>query len=115
MQTAASRLPRISTPLTVKLERSVDLSTEEIDLLAKLQIPMRTIRHNQQIISEGHKYDEVFVLLDGIAIRYRVLRGRRRQILNIVLPGDFIGFPACFFETAVFSIGALTELQVSSV
>ena len=115
MQTTASRLPRISTPLTTKLERSVLLSTEEIDLLAQLQVPMRTIRHNQQLIKEGLKYNEIFVLLNGIAIRYRVLNDRRRQILNIVLPGDFIGFPACFFESALFSVGALTEIQVSSV
>jgi CRP-like cAMP-binding protein len=31
------------------------------------------------------------------------------------LPGDFIGFPACFFENALFSIVALTDTQVSAV
>jgi CRP-like cAMP-binding protein len=108
-------LPRIGTPLTTKLERSVFLSSDEIVLLAQLQVPIRTIRRNQRIIREGHKYNELFVLLDGIAIRYRVPHGRRRQIFNIVLPGDFIGFPACFFETALFSIGALTEIQISSI
>jgi CRP-like cAMP-binding protein len=54
-------------------------------------------------------------LVEGIAIRYRVLRDGRRQILNIALPGDFVGFPACFFDTALYSITALTDAVVSSV
>ena len=70
---------------------------------------------NREIISAGRKYDGVFVLLDGIAIRYRVLHDGRRQILNVVLPGDFIGFPACFFETALYTIAALSETVVSWV
>ena len=49
------------------------------------------------------------MLLEGIAIRYRVAPDGRRQVLNVVLPGDLIGFPACFFQSALFSITALTQ------
>jgi CRP-like cAMP-binding protein len=44
-----------------------------------------------------------------------VLRDGRRQVLNIALPGDFIGFPASFFETALYSITALSDATVSWV
>jgi len=53
--------------------------------------------------------------MEGSALRYRVLRDGRRQVLNIVLPGDFIGFPGCFFESALYSVTALTDAVVSSV
>ena len=49
----------------------------------------------------------------ALAMRYRVLQDGRRQILNIVLPGDFIGFPGCFFENALYSIAALNDCVVS--
>src|SRR5262249_11668219 len=106
---------RTAAPLTTKLARSLSLSAQEMAVLAELQVPMRPIRRHREIVTEGRKYQEVFVLLQGIAIRYRVSHDGRRQILNIVLPGDFIGFPACFFESALFSVSALTDAQVSVI
>ena len=57
----------------------------------------------------------MFVLLEGSAIRYRILRDGRRQILNILLPGDFIGFPGCFFEHALYAVTALADAVVCPV
>jgi len=102
-------------PLTSKLARLVALSPEETAALATLQAPTRAVARNREIISAGRKYDGIFVLIGGAAIRYRVLRDGRRQVLNIALPGDFIGFPASFFETALFSITALSDAIVSWV
>jgi CRP-like cAMP-binding protein len=102
-------------PLTRKLARQVALSPEELDLLAEIQMPTRSVSRGREIISEGRKYGEMFLLLEGVAIRYRVLHDGRRQILNITLPGDLIGFPACFFETALYSIAALTDTQIAAI
>jgi CRP-like cAMP-binding protein len=111
----AAEPPGPAFPLTGKLARLVPLSPEEIGALAVLQSAIQAVPRNREIISAGRKYDGVFVLIDGAAIRYRVLRDARRQVLNIALPGDFIGFPASFFETALYSITALTDATVSWV
>ncbi len=102
-------------PLTTKLARLVPLSPPETAALEALQASTRPVARNREIISAGRKYDGVFVLIDGAAIRCRVLRDGRRQVLNIALPGDFIGFPASFFETALYSITALNDAIVSWV
>ena len=47
--------------------------------------------------------------MTGAAIRYRILHDGRRQVLNIALPGDFIGFPSTFFEKALYSVTAITQ------
>ena len=107
--------PGLAFPLTEKLARLVPLSPEETAALAALQTPPRPVARNREIISAGRKYDGVFVLIGGAAIRYRVLRDGRRQVLNIALPGDFIGFPASFFEAALYSITALNDALVSWV
>jgi CRP-like cAMP-binding protein len=112
---AASQAPAAATPLTTKLARLVALLPEETAALSALQSSTRVVALNREIITAGRKYDGVFVLIDGAAIRYRVLRDGRRQVLNIVLPGDFIGFPASFFETALYSITALDDAIVSWV
>jgi CRP-like cAMP-binding protein len=107
--------PAVASPLTTRLARLVSLSPEEEAALAELQTPVRAVARNREIISAGRRYDGIFVLIDGAAIRYRVLHDGRRQILNIVLPGDFIGFPACFFEAALYTITALGDTLVASV
>jgi CRP-like cAMP-binding protein len=35
--------------------------------------------------------------------------------LNILLPGDFVGFPGCFFESALYAITALTDMVICPV
>ena len=115
LQSADASQSRPDDPLTRKLARLVPLSPEEAAALAALQSPARPVARNREIISAGGKYDSIFVLLDGTAIRYRVLHDGRRQVLNIVLPGDIIGFPACFFEAALYTITTLSNALVAAV
>ena len=102
-------------PLTRRLARLVPLSPPEVMALATSQAMRRPVLRNREIVRAGRNYDGVFVLIDGVAIRVRVLRDGRRQVLNVVLPGDFIGFPACFFEAALYSITALSDAIVAWV
>ncbi|HEV2301894.1 MAG TPA: Crp/Fnr family transcriptional regulator [Stellaceae bacterium] len=110
--TATSRTP---VPLTHRLAQLMVLSPEETQLLEELQAATRPVRRNREIVSEGRPYDSLFILIEGFSNRYRILRDGRRQVLNIVLPGDLIGFPGCFFENALYSITALTEARVAPV
>jgi CRP-like cAMP-binding protein len=102
-------------PLARKLAWLAGLSSDETATFDALLSVTRSVRRNREIITEGRNYETLSVLLEGSAIRYRVLRDGRRQVLNIVLPGDFIGFPGCFFESALYSVTALTDAVVSSV
>ena len=111
----ASAVARQTTPLARKLARFGGLSAEDLEILDTLHTATRVVRRNRDIVSEGRSYETMFVLLEGSAIRYRVLRDGRRQILNILLPGDFIGFPGCFFESALYAITALSDVVISPV
>jgi CRP-like cAMP-binding protein len=102
-------------PLTQKLSQFVPLAADEISLLLDLQSGSRFVRRGQEIITEGRAYRTLFIVLEGVAIRYRVLRDGRRQVLNVVLPGDVAGVPGCFFESALYSVKAITDSWVSPV
>ena len=107
--------PRVARPLTRKLNLLVTLTPEEIAILDGLQSETRVIRRNREIITEGRKYDALLILVDGVSIRCRILHDGRRQILNIALPGDLIGFPSAFSERALYSITALSDCVVAPV
>jgi CRP-like cAMP-binding protein len=102
-------------PLTQKLSRLIELAPAETAVLGEFQTNPRRVARGREIVLEGRKYDGLLVLIDGVGLRYRVLQDGRRQVLNIILPGDFIGFPGCFFESALYSIAALGDCTVSPV
>jgi CRP-like cAMP-binding protein len=76
---------------------------------------MRAVRRRQAILTEGNKHRSVFFVIDGFLIRYRILRDGQRQVVNLVLPGDFAGVPSCFFGGALYSIKALTPATIATV
>jgi CRP-like cAMP-binding protein len=102
-------------PLTQKLSQSVPLAASELPQLGDLQSGNRLFRRGQEIIAEGRKCRTLFIVMEGVGVRYRVLRDGRRHVLNVVLPGDIAGVPGCFFETALYSIRTLTDLRASPV
>jgi CRP-like cAMP-binding protein len=102
-------------PLVRKLGHFVSLSPDEVVVLEDLETARHRVRRHRNIVSEGRKCEVLFVLIEGVAIRCRVLSNGGRQVLNVALPGDFIGFPACFFERAQYSVSALTDTVLSSV
>lgn len=87
----------------------------EIAALLDLKAVSRSIRPGQEIISEGKRCSAVFLIVDGIAVRFRILRDGQRQILNFLLPGDFAGITSCRFDNALYSVRALTPGVVAPV
>ena len=65
-----------------------------------------------EIIAAGQDQAELYTLYAGWAIRCKTLPDGRRQILNIILPGDLIGLQGAMFEAAAYSVEAITEVQL---
>jgi CRP-like cAMP-binding protein len=98
-----------------RLAQLVPLSVEEVAILQELQANPRTVQRHRDIITEGRNYASIFIILEGNAIRYRILHDGRRQIVNIILPGDIIGALGYFMESSLYSTRALTEVVVATV
>jgi CRP-like cAMP-binding protein len=116
----ASRHPRPVDPVPVhplveRLRSYLLLTGGEMEFLQSLNEPRRKFPRHREIVVAGHRYDHVFILHAGFVSRYKVLPDGKRQVLNVGLPGDLIGFPACMFETAVNSVSSLTEVEVSAI
>lgn len=62
------------------------------------------------ILAEGSSSPHLFTVLQGWAFRYKLLPDGRRQILNFVLPGDFVGLQSSTHNEMQHSIEALTGM-----
>ncbi|HEX3882389.1 MAG TPA: Crp/Fnr family transcriptional regulator [Stellaceae bacterium] len=101
--------------LARKLEAFAPLDADDLPLLRELSIGTRAVRRREDLIVEGRSSRTVFLVADGILMRYRVLRDGRRQIVNLAVPGDFAGMPGCLFDNALYSVRALTDAQVEAI
>jgi len=52
---------------------------------------------------------DLYTLLSGWAFRYKTLKDDRRQILNFLLPGDFIGLQGQLGKEAQYGVETLTD------
>jgi CRP-like cAMP-binding protein len=103
------------TRLALKLNAFAPLADDELPVLRDLASGTRTIRRREDLIVEGRSYKSLFLITDGILMRYRILRDGRRQIINLAVPGDFAGMPGCLYHNALYSVRALTEAQVETI
>lgn len=87
----------------------------ESQILERLASTARPIRRGADIVTQGRRYDSLFVLAEGFALRYRIMPDGRHHVLNVSIPGDTIGYPACFFDTALYSVSALSRAAVYAI
>lgn len=96
-----------------RFNHGVPLTPDELPVVSEIGWDIRAVRRRQAILTEGAKNQAVYFVIDGFLIRYRILRDGQRQIVNLVLPGDFAGVPSCCFLDALYTIKALTNATVA--
>jgi CRP-like cAMP-binding protein len=66
-------------------------TAEEISFIQSFKRGEVSLKAGNLLVREGVNSGELYTLLRGWAFRYRTLSNGNRQILNFLLPGDFIG------------------------
>ena len=84
-------------------------SNEELELVQSLKRREQRLPAGQTLIHEGQTDAPLYTLLDGWAFRFKTLRDGRRQILNFLLAGDFIGVQQKMGDAAAYGVETLTD------
>lgn len=85
-------------------------SAEELAFVSSFKTGELTVDGGTTILSEGTQSAHLFTVLSGWGFRYKTLEDGRRQILNFLLPGDFIGLQASLIDSMGHSVEALTPM-----
>lgn len=91
------------------------IDVEDIKALGGILNRRVTVKKGQDIIVQGYEYKTLDIVESGFGLRFTLLHQGGRQILNAILPGDIVGFPASFFNRSIFSVMAATTMSLHRV
>jgi CRP/FNR family transcriptional regulator len=89
-----------------------DFSADELEFIAQFKSGELNVEPGTTILQQGANSAHLFTALSGWGFRYKTLEDGRRQILNFVLPGDFIGLQAGVLNEMQHSVEALTNMTL---
>jgi CRP-like cAMP-binding protein len=113
MNVAIQAAPPVSLaehPFVTRLSRLMELGAADLMSLERIVGSERLTKKRKDLIVAGNEYRNLCFVKNGYAIRHKVLRNGKRQILNVILPGDVIGFPVSFFDRSFYSVVAVSDL-----
>src|SRR5215467_3839866 len=100
-------------PFVARLNRYLALSEADLRSLQRLIEDELTVEKRRDLVVDGYEYRKLCFVADGFGARYKLLRNGKRQILNVILPGDIVGMPGSFFERALYSVTAITDFTMN--
>jgi len=103
---------RWETPFTARLKHFVDFTADDLAALRGLIDYEATIEKRRDLVIDGYPYTKLSFIKEGMAARYKVLRNGKRQIVDVLIPGDVVGLPSSFHDRASFSVIALTDMKL---
>ncbi|RYF70139.1 MAG: Crp/Fnr family transcriptional regulator, partial [Comamonadaceae bacterium] len=88
------------------------LPSEELRSLEQFREGSRVVDAGRPVVQEHHPSRQLFTLYSGWAFRFKTLSDGRRQILNFLLPGDFIGLQDEFADGQTHGVEAVTGVSL---
>lgn len=93
-----------------RLDVFESLTVEELRYMKRFKVGELNIDAGAPFLAEGSRSPQLFTALRGMGLRYKLLPNGRRQVLNFVLPGDFIGLQAGVMGEMQHSVEATTHM-----
>jgi CRP-like cAMP-binding protein len=84
-------------------------------VLGSLGRTRRSLQAGETLVHEGCRSPVVFLILSGIAFRYKLLPNGRRQIFGYLLPGDLCDAEFTLDSYCDHSVELLTDVEVALI
>lgn len=110
MSTAAAKQTRCQQCPLKNLHVFREVSPDELGFIESFKSGEFVTEVGTTILLEGTNSPHLYTVLSGWAFRYKMLSDGRRQILNFVLPGDFMGLQGSMFNEMQHSVESLTPM-----
>lgn len=105
----------LDSPFSRKLTAFVALSDSDLSVLSDLYRRRRRFAVGRDMFHQGQTNQAAYILADGWVCSYILLPNGSRQIINIKLPGDFLGLLSVLFRTSDHNVEPITPVEASEV
>lgn len=102
-------------PLAQKLSCFVALSDAELAVLASLHARRRTFTAGRDLVHQGQSSQAVYILASGWVCSYKIQSDGSRQIVDVQIPGDFLGLRSVLLRTSDHSFEPVTDIEAAEV
>jgi CRP/FNR family transcriptional regulator, anaerobic regulatory protein len=104
--TPCSRCPLRKYPLFVPFTK------EEVAFMERFKTGEMKVDAGTTILMEGSNSPQLYTVLRGMGTRYTTLPNGRRQVVNFLFPGDFVGLQAGLLGEMKHSVEASTDISL---
>lgn len=108
-----SFLDCVNCPLRIK-PLFVPFTDEELRFMRSFKIGEVDVPAGGTVVNEGEQTDHLFTVLQGMGTRSVLLEDGRRQVINFVFPGDFVGLQATLMGEMKHTVRAITPMRLCS-
>jgi CRP-like cAMP-binding protein len=98
-----------------RLGQYVSVNDDAWSSFDELERQEQVFEPGDDLVTEGDEINNVYILYEGWAIRYRLLEDGRRQIVNFMLPGDVFDLQSLADLRADHSVTAITNCRTAVI
>lgn len=88
------------------------LSPTELTYIQRFKSGEMSVKGGTIILEEGQPNPRMYTVLTGMGLRYKTLETGKRQVLNMVFPGDLLGLQGNILGDMGHSIEATTDMTL---
>lgn len=88
----------------------VPFTAEELAFMRRFKTGEERVDRNTAILHEGERSSTLYTVLSGIGTRSVLLEDGRRQVINFVFPGDFIGLQSSLMGEMKHTVTSSTPM-----
>lgn len=98
-----------------KLEAIAELSPEDRAAVSGLPLSIKDVQADQDIVGDGDRPSQCFLILEGFFARQKVLSNGRRQILSFHIAGDIPDLLSLHLEVMDHSVASVVPSKVAYI
>jgi CRP-like cAMP-binding protein len=100
----------LKSPFALKLSAFVDLSPKDTAILVRFEKHKLRFGAGYEMGNHGDT-NKAYILTAGWVISYKMMRDGSRQIIDIQVPGDFLGLRSVLLRTSEYHFTPIVEIQ----
>lgn len=105
------RVPCDKCPLR-RCDYFLPMTDNELAFMLRFKVGEWIVDAGTTVLMEGSNSPQVYTVLSGMGTRYKTLEDGRRQVINFLFPGDFIGLQAGIMGEMKHSVEASTSMML---